>query len=613
MELTLIPAPTSQPNDLPGILNMLTLDDGSTFGHFNTSHIINSPTNRKRFNESKLKELAASVKEKGVVQPILIRPLPVVEGRPQMYELIAGERRWRAAIMASIAHIPAICRQLSDHDAIELEEAEGYERLMMTHGYTADQLADRLKKSRSYIYGRLKLCALSLEVREPFLEDQISASTALLIARIPVPELQNKALQEILKPAYGNEPLSYRAAAAHIAKRYTLDLEDAPFDPKDAKLLSAAGSCSKCPKLTGNQPVIYADAKSANVCTDPDCFEEKTAAHYQRVIVIANKRGIPILEGNDAFKIRSDAWRSGSEFVIGATHLSSFAQVAPSTGMSGYISELLTNDELPKPAKYIKENNGEVQPVYAREEVQKALEKKGLCETAETRAARLAAEEADPSKKAPPSAREKQLEAQRQREAEQAEKARVAEAMTLERVATYRKLREKAKGGLTVNMLRELAKALILDWSTDLSLPGDVMGDLYPFEQNKDATCAFIDQADATTVQLLIMDMIVGDALSVDEYSIDDDETDPQPRYLAFKALASLEKVDGPETPSQATPEISAEPETSIQPDSSQPRPKLTLKDKSEIPREQTEGPVIKVRKNRAAQAKAGAALAEGA
>ena len=75
MELSLIPAPTTLPNDLPGILNMLTLDDGSTFGHFNTSHIINSPTNRKRFNESKLKELAASVKEKGVVQPILIRPL----------------------------------------------------------------------------------------------------------------------------------------------------------------------------------------------------------------------------------------------------------------------------------------------------------------------------------------------------------------------------------------------------------------------------------------------------------------------------------------------------------------------------------------------------------
>jgi ParB/RepB/Spo0J family partition protein len=535
MELTLIPAPTTQPNDLPGILNMLKLDDGSTFGHFNTSHIVNSPTNRKRFNESKLKELAASVKEKGVVQPILIRPLLKAEGKPQMYELIAGERRWRAAIMAGIVHVPAICRELSDHDAIELqilenlqredphplEEAEGYERLMMTHGYTADQLAERLKKSRSYIYGRLKLCALSLEVREPFLDDQISASTALLIARIPVPELQNKALQEILKPAYGDEPMSYRAAAAHIAKRYTLDLEDAPFDIKDAKLLSAAGSCAKCPKLTGNQPVIYADAKSANVCTDPDCFEEKKAAHYQRIIVVANKRGIPILEGDDAWKIRSNAWTGSTNLVIGATHLSTFDRVAPITGMSGFIRDLMSTDELPKPTKYIKESNGDVLPVYTREEVQAALEKKGLCETEEVREARLAAEEADPSKKAPPSAREKQEEAQRQRELAHAENERVADAMTSARVATYRKLRAKAQSGLTVNMLRELAKTLILDWGIDLSLPVDAIGDLYSFERDKEATCAYIDQADSTTVQLLIMDLIVGDALCVNAYCID--------------------------------------------------------------------------------------------
>ncbi|KAK0349144.1 hypothetical protein LTR94_034331, partial [Friedmanniomyces endolithicus] len=130
-----------------------------------------SPDNRKRFNEQALQELAASIKTMGVAQAILIRPVTPTAESPEPFEIVAGERRFRASKIAGKATIPALCRQLSDLDAAKIrilenlqredphpmEEAEGYQLLMLQHGFTADQLVDEVKKSRSYIYGRLKL------------------------------------------------------------------------------------------------------------------------------------------------------------------------------------------------------------------------------------------------------------------------------------------------------------------------------------------------------------------------------------------------------------------------------------------------------------------------
>jgi ParB/RepB/Spo0J family partition protein len=528
-ELTLIPAPELTPNGLAAVLNEQLLDDGSAFGHYNVTHLVNSPTNRKRFNPQKLQELSASIREKGVAQPILIRPAPAGEDGLQRYEIIAGERRWRGSILAERTHIPALCRKLSDHDAAELqilenlqredphplEEAEGYERLMQTHGYSADQLTERLKKSRSYIYGRLKLCALSLDVREPFLDNDISASTALLIARIPVPELQKRALQEILKPQYGSEPLSYRAAQAHIASRYTLALDDAPFDVKDAKLLAVAGSCAKCPKLTGNQPEIYADAKSADVCTDPDCFAEKKAAHYQRIVVLANKRGIPVLEGKEAGQILGDKWNRESEFVTADTHLSSFQRVAPATGMSGYVADRLDAQYLPTPVKYTKTADGAVQPIYKRADIQAALEQAGACETEAVRASRLAAEAQDPTKAAALT-KTQQQEADRIARAEALKKR--ADTLTENRIGLYRAVRQRAKQGLGLNAMRALACHMVDHYP----VPDDLLRDEYPAEASSDeAVKVFINTAELPTLRAIILDLLLGEFISIGTWDVE--------------------------------------------------------------------------------------------
>jgi ParB/RepB/Spo0J family partition protein len=546
-KLVVLPAPIAAIPDGAIIQVEELMDEG--YQILPTCMLRISTTNRKRFNLEALERLAANVKEVGILQPILVRQVQPTAEYQQPFEIVAGERRFRSAVMAELEDVPVIVRHLSDLQAAEiqlleniqredphpLEEAEGYQLLMQNHGYDADQLAERVKKSRAYIYGRLKLCALSLDAREVFLDGDIPASTALLIARIPVPSLQKKALQEILKPQYGNEPLSYRAAAAHIANRYTLDLDGAPFDIKDGKLLAVAGNCVKCPKRTGNQREVFPDARSADVCTDPDCFAEKKAAHYQRIIVTANKRGISVLEGNDATAVFSSAWSRDSEYVTTGTHLSTFERIHPSTGMSGDIEERLPPEMMPAPAAYLKDRDGEVVPAYKRADIQAALEKHGVCETPAAREERLAAEAANPSKAAALTTKQ---EAERARLKQIEEDDERATNMEAERTVMYRKLRARAENGLTPEMFRELAKVLVRDYN--YSLPRDLIGDLYSFGRDEDSTCAYIDQADTCRVQQLILDMVLGDALSVSRHDLDD-----EPSWVedAFFTLTGKEQI----------------------------------------------------------------------
>jgi ParB/RepB/Spo0J family partition protein len=659
-----------------------------------------SHTNRTRFNPEALQQLADNIAEVGILQPILMRPVTPTADAPQILEIVAGERRFRAAVMACLQRAPASIKLLTDKQAAEiqlleniqrenphpLEEAIGFEQLMLKHGYNADQLAAKIKQSRSYVYARLKLCALSLRARGMFLDDiqRFPASTALLIARIPTPDLQDKALGEIMAPQYNGDLMSVRQAAQHIAGRYTLNLEDAPFDIKDAKLLAAAGNCTKCPKRTGNQPEIYADTKNADVCTDPDCFAEKKAAHHQRILVIANKRGVPVLEGDERQEVHSHTWSRDGEFVVPNTSLYSFERVNPETKMSGSIRSRLNADELPQPVKYLKESNGEVTPVYRRSDIQAAFEAKGVCESPQAREERQAAEATDPDKAA---ALEKQKENLKRQERERLEREHQAETKTLQRVTLYRKVRGKAAAGLTLPMLRELAKLIVRDWAIERSLPDDLMPDLYPCERDDDAVCDYIDQADSTTVQLLIMDLLLGEGLGVSPHELEDDDEDHPPSYSALKAIAVCENlevsaadlavasidIDALQNPTDVREAIAdnvehlaavcahiidkapyhlanveaaanslgyfysdagwqmKDPPAVEQPAvnntdapvatgqavesacDSQPRTKLSLKAKTPAPETAQAGPVIKVKKNRAAQAQAAAPMAPAA
>ena len=290
--------------------------------------IVTSLTNpRKTFNRARLDELVASITASGVHQPILVRPLPgsrlqdtfdihAKDGslRPRpTHEVVVGERRYRASIEVGLPTIPAMIRHLTDaqvleiqlvenlqrDDLTELEEAEGYERLMAHSQLTAEAVGSKIGKSRSYVYGRLKLLDLCLEAKQALREGAIDASRALLIARIPDGKLQIKAVTFASTDDTQDAP-SVRELQTWLRQNVMLPLDRAPFLITDARLVKVAGSCKDCPKRTGASPDLFADVLGADICTDPPCYNSKAAAHLARLQAHADKKGLRLVEGSEA-------------------------------------------------------------------------------------------------------------------------------------------------------------------------------------------------------------------------------------------------------------------------------------------------------------------------
>ena len=153
---------------------------------------------RKSFGAADLDDLTASVREKGVVQPILVRP---VEGAVDSYEIVAGERRWRAAQRAGLHDVPVVVHELSDKEALELaivenvqrqdlnalEEAIGYQQLIEGYGYSQSALADVIGKSRPHIANTLRLLKLPEEVQAYLREGKLTAGHARALVTLDDP------------------------------------------------------------------------------------------------------------------------------------------------------------------------------------------------------------------------------------------------------------------------------------------------------------------------------------------------------------------------------------------------------------------------------------------
>ncbi len=165
---------------------------------------INQP--RKRFDDEKLQQLAESIKQHGIVQPI------IVSNEDNTYRIVAGERRWRAARLAGITTVPVIIKNVSKREEMELalienlqredlnpiEEAEAYEKLIREHGITQEELSGIIGKSRPAIANSLRLLALDEKVKGYLINEEISSGHARALLAIEDKELQKKAADEVI-------------------------------------------------------------------------------------------------------------------------------------------------------------------------------------------------------------------------------------------------------------------------------------------------------------------------------------------------------------------------------------------------------------------------------
>ena len=155
---------------------------------------------RRQFDAEALDELKLSIRAKGVIQPLIVRPRGTAENQ---YEIVAGERRWRAAQAAGVHEVPVVIRELSDEDVLEIaiieniqradlnaiEEAAGYEQLMSRFGHTQEKLAQALGKSRSHIANLLRLLTLPDVVKQAVVDGKLSAGHARALITAPDPVL----------------------------------------------------------------------------------------------------------------------------------------------------------------------------------------------------------------------------------------------------------------------------------------------------------------------------------------------------------------------------------------------------------------------------------------
>lgn len=182
----------------------------------------NSLQPRTNFNEEQLDNLAQSIRSNGIIQPLLVRPIN--DGR---YQIIAGERRWRAAQRADLKHIPAVVRDVPEDKILELalieniqrqelnpiEEAQAYKRLIETLGLTQEMVAQRVGRDRTFITNYLRLLRLPDDIQKLLEQEKISMGHARALLGVDDPEIQRKVAQSII-----NQNLSVREVERTIRR-----------------------------------------------------------------------------------------------------------------------------------------------------------------------------------------------------------------------------------------------------------------------------------------------------------------------------------------------------------------------------------------------------------
>lgn len=194
---------------------------------------------RKEFNEDALQELADSIKQFGVIEPL------VVVKRKGYYELIAGERRWRAARLAGLKEVPVVIKDYDNQQIVEIalieniqredlnpiEEAHAYERLIQEFNLTQDEVAERVSKSRTTVTNALRLLKLTEKVQQMLIDDMLSTGHVRALITIADPQLQYETAMYIF-----DKKLSVRETESYVKKLLNKKPKDKPAEKEDPEL-----------------------------------------------------------------------------------------------------------------------------------------------------------------------------------------------------------------------------------------------------------------------------------------------------------------------------------------------------------------------------------------
>lgn len=263
---------------------------------------------RKEFNKERLEELANNIAKVGVLQPIILR-----EENGQKI-LVAGERRFRAAQMAGLKTIPYRLLNLTEEEALEvtalenlhradlnpIEEAKAFKTLLDSGNYQVEDVADRVNKSKAYVYRSIRLLELPQEAQDALIAGQITSGHARHLLRLTADECKEM-LGEILE-----EGLSVKEVTEQMEWHFGKSLKEAVFPTSTA--YADCPSCRNCLHNSSNQQDLFEEEIEKGRCTNAQCFNKKHNAFLEEQMVKAKKEAK--LNG---FVFQEDKYGYGSE------------------------------------------------------------------------------------------------------------------------------------------------------------------------------------------------------------------------------------------------------------------------------------------------------------
>ena len=246
---------------------------------------------RKTFNEASLKELSLSIEKHGVLQPITVRK------SGSEYCIVMGERRYHASKLAGKNTIPCIVRKYTNNDILEIQIIENLQRqdvepteeaeaiAYLNEKYSPSEIALRLGRNDNFIRQRLKLAGLIEEFKTFVRSGEMTISLGVAVALFEPEE------QQMMLETMGEDFNAHQIN--RMIKNQTYDLEKAPFDLEDKKLVAKAGACIECPFNAANQGNLFGDGKM--VCTKSACYETKKSKSFLNLIEQSKKSHILLI------------------------------------------------------------------------------------------------------------------------------------------------------------------------------------------------------------------------------------------------------------------------------------------------------------------------------